>query len=353
MPTGAEAPRAGVPGTAGEYDAVQSRRRLLGWLLYGFGLSLLVALIVRTGPWRMLEALLESRWQPVALAILALAIGQTLRGIKWAYLIGQVQPGVDRPLVVGCYFTNILVSYWTPARSGEALAPLLLASRCGTPKRLGLAVILVDRMADVAFLAAALVGSALYLGSHAGSAEGSGTLRTSLYAAAAFAAVLGAAGVAVLRATRPGLAARQALEGDLPPEDGLFGRLTGLFWKLRAAIAQVVRPRRLGVLWILTMAAWLFDFANLYWMVNAVTPIRFVESSVAQSVAAGASLASFVPGGIGVATASYVVVADLLGADWQRVAAAGVLAVVLNQVTRFALALAAGAHWGRAAKRLR
>jgi uncharacterized protein (TIRG00374 family) len=350
MPPGAEAPRAGSPAAPGEYDAVQGWRRLLWWLLYGFGLSLLVALIVRTGPRRMLETLLESRWEHVALAILCLCIGQILRGVKWAYLIGQVQPGVDRPLVVGCYCTNILVSYWTPARSGEALAPLLLASRCGTPKRLGLAVILVDRVADVAFLAAALVASALYLGSHA---ERSGTLRTGLYTAATFAAMLGVAGLAVLFATRPGLAARQALEGDAPTGGGLFGRLTGLFWKLRAAVAQVVRPRRLAVLWILTVAAWLFDFANAYWMVNAVTRISFVESGVAQSVAAGASLASFVPGGIGVATASYVVVADLLGADWQRVAAAGVLGVVLNQVTRFALAVAAGAHWARAAKRVR
>jgi uncharacterized protein (TIRG00374 family) len=352
-PPGAEAPRAGIPGipgAPGEYGAVHGWRRILGWLLYGFGLSLLVALIVRTGPRRMVETLLDSRWEHVALAMAALCIGQTLRGAKWAYLIGQVQPGVDRSLVVGCYFTNVLVSYWTPARSGEALAPLLLASRCGTPKRLGLAVILVDRVADVAFLAAALVASALYLGAHA---ERSGTLRTGLYAAAAFAAVLGVVGLAILLATRPGLAARQAMAGDASRAGGgLFGRLTGIFWKLRAAVAQVVRPWRLVVLWALTVAAWLFDFANTYWMVNAVTRIGFVESAVAQSVASGAALASFVPGGLGVATASYVVVADLLGAEWQRVAAASVLAVVLNQVTRFVLAVAAGAHWARAAKRV-
>lgn len=350
MPLAADARRPQAPGTSAEYEAVRGWRRLAGWLLYAFGLGLLVALIVRTGPRQMLETLRDSRWELVALSVLALCAGQTWRGLKWAYLIGRVQPGVDRGLVVGCYFTNILVSYWTPARSGEALAPLLLAARCGTPKRLGLAAILVDRVADMAFLIAALVASAFYLGAHAEESLG---LRTGLYTAAVFAAVLGLAGLAVLLATRPGLAARQAEDWEQPASHGLFGRLTSLFWKLRLAIAQVVRPRRLAVLAAMTVAAWLCDFASTWWLANAVTRVPFVESAVAQSVASGATLASFVPGGIGVATASYVVVLNLLGIDWQRVAAASVLGVGLNQIARFGLALAAAAHWGRAAKRPR
>ncbi|HVS00544.1 MAG TPA: lysylphosphatidylglycerol synthase transmembrane domain-containing protein [Thermoanaerobaculia bacterium] len=325
-----------------EYAPVRGWRRTMGWILYTLGFGLLVALIVRTGPQRMWAALQESRWDLAALSVLAFCAGQACRGAKWAWLLRRIQPGVDPLLVVGCYFSNGFISYWTPARSGEALAPLLLASRCGTPKRLGLAVVLVDRVVDFAILVAAVAGAALYLGTHA---EGSSAaLRAGLFTGAALAAGAGFVFLAVLLATRSGLAARRGAQ----PAKGL----TGLFWKLREAIAQVVRPHRLGVLGLMSVAAWLCDFASTYWIVNAVTPIGFLDSAAAQSVANGAALASFVPGGLGVSTASYVVVADLLGAAWQKVATAGVLAVVLNQIARFLLALAAGAHWARAAKRM-
>jgi uncharacterized protein (TIRG00374 family) len=332
-----------------EYAPVRGWRRTMGWILYALGFGLLVALIVQTGPRRMLAALEESRWDFALLSVLAFCAGQACRGAKWAWLLRRVQPGVDRLLVVGCYFSNGFVSHWTPARSGEALAPLLLASRCGTPKRLGLAVVLVDRVVDFAILVAAIVGSALYLGARA---EGSAALRAGLFTGAALAAGAGFALFALLLATRPGLQARRGAVKDQPAR-GLFDRLTGLFWKLREAVSQVVRPHRLGVLGVMSIAAVLCDFASTYWIVNAVTPMGFLDSAAAQSVANGAALASFVPGGLGVSTASYVVVADLLGAAWQKVATAGVLAVVLNQVARFLLALAAGAHWARAAKESR
>lgn len=349
MPPRADIPHPLPPGELSrEYAPVRGWRRTMGWILYALGFGLLVALVARTGPRRMLAALQASRWDFVALSILAFCAGQACRGAKWAWLLGRIQPGVDRLLVVGCYVSNNFISYWTPARSGEALAPLLLASRCGTPKRLGLAVVLVDRVVDFAILVATVVGSALYLGARA---EGSAALRAGLFTGAALAAGAGFTLFALLLATRPRLSARLGAVGDQPVK-GLFDRLTGLFWKLREAIAQVVRPGRLAVHWVMSLAAWLCDFASAYWIVNAVTPIGFFDSAAAQSVANGAALASFVPGGLGVSTASYVVVADLLGAAWQKVATASVLAVVLNQIARFLLALAAGAHWARAAKRL-
>src|SRR5690606_22258944 len=116
---------------------------------------------------------------------------------------------------------------------------------------------------------------------------------------------------------------------------------------LRGALAEVAQPARLARAGAMTLAAWLLDFAATYWIVNAITPLSLVHSAVCQSLAAGAALVSFVPGGLGVATASFVGVADVLGADWQAVAAAGVLAVVLNQALRGGLALAALAHWAR------
>ena len=122
---------------------------------------LLAGLIIRVGPSRILETSLRANWSLVVTAAVVMASTQIVRATRWALLSSGEQSGHVR--VVACYFVNAFFSYLTPAKSGEAVAPLLLARHCNISLKKGLSIVAIDRLFDLAAFTTCVIVATAYL----------------------------------------------------------------------------------------------------------------------------------------------------------------------------------------------
>jgi len=289
-------------------------------------------LILRTGPGQILAALSNCYWPFLSAAAVLFAGGQIWRGAKWAYLLDGARPGTAHRVPIGCYLTNAFLSNVTPGRAGEAAGPLLLVSRCGTSKSLALAVVVVDRSLDLLALLTFMAVTSVYLGIRSDSEIG---FYLGLFAGTALIVFFLLARFLVLSPS--------AVDDDYGVSDSSKRsrfplRLISFLRQTRRMVTHVGRPERLKFVALMTVTAWLVDFLSYYLMINAFTPIRFLDNAACQTVAAGAALLSLVPGGLGVSTVSHVLVAQSLGYSWRGVAAGSVVNVFMTHSVRFVLA---------------
>lgn len=300
-------------------------------VLYGLGIVLLIVLMSRIGIARLAETLNRSRADYILGALVVYVLGQVSRGSRWSFWLRRAHPSASRKKVWACYALNAFISNLTPGRAGEAMAPALLRARCGVPIALGAGTVLIDRMLDVTVLCALLAGGAALLMFDPRSAEAL-QLWFSVGAGFMLAALLLAA-VLWNRARK------------WPEQRG--GEHDVTIWALRArelarstrdVATAIASPQRLAIGLAWTVGTWVLDLVALFLMINAVVSIDFVDNAVCQVAAASAALVSFVPGGIGVTTASYAAVAHQLGYDWHAVASGTMLNLIVTHSLRGVLA---------------
>jgi ubiquinone/menaquinone biosynthesis C-methylase UbiE/uncharacterized membrane protein YbhN (UPF0104 family) len=127
--------------------------------------GLLAAWWVRsTGGTTLVRGLLAARPGLVVLALAATASWLFARFIRWQFLLRRV--GVRLPIrsTLGTYIAA-LPGTATPAYVGEAIRGVFIKRRFGVPMRVSLAVLVLERLYDVAALALVTIVAALLAGS--------------------------------------------------------------------------------------------------------------------------------------------------------------------------------------------
>jgi uncharacterized protein (TIRG00374 family) len=304
--------------------------RPLRWLLLAVGVALLVLLIFKIGPQRMLTAWAAAPKGPVMLAAALFTATMLLRVVKWQVLLRGTTTPTGYANCAQAYFLNAFLANLTPARSGEMLAPVWLA-RHRVPLATGAAVLIVDRTIDLLAVLALFFLAAWNLSRLAPS--GAAEYRV---AGVVVAALVGLALVAFIFAlARLQFAAR--LAAKLP---GRLGeRLSSALTSLRTALIPFRNRNVLVAVGGITLAGWLLDMLATFTLVRAFLPqLTYLESATASMFACLAAILSFIPGGIGIGAAGYTGVLAVLGFDATLAGSAAVLWTIIAHAVRAALA---------------
>lgn len=141
-------------------------RRALTVLMPLVGLTIFVAIVLRTGPERIVGILrgidpVRLLWGPVIIAAIALA-----RGARWRLAIRSLAMdySLRRSTCVG--LIGFFASSVTPSKAGDAIRAVYLRADSGRPLGETLLTVFVDRLWDLGFILAAGVASTLVFSQH-------------------------------------------------------------------------------------------------------------------------------------------------------------------------------------------
>ena len=316
------------------------RRGVSGWAHAIAGLAISVGfgwLAIRGVSWHAVRVSLgEIRPGWLAAALLLLAVAVWMRAERWRALFarGRRPPrrAVFWSLNIGYLFNNLL-----PARAGEAARVVALRREAGVPAARGAASVLVERVFDIAALAALMLSAAPLLGS---SRAARATEWTSAALVVLAGLLLGAAGSARVRGRLAAAAGRVR-----------FGRGP----LARAAAAELGEGAR--ALRDPGMAARVAAWSIASWVVLAASYYAVLRSLGTPSPARAAVLALVVTNLVQVIPASAASLGVFEAAGRAAVAAYGAApaaavsaAVVLHAVNTIPLILLGAAGIVRAAR---
>lgn len=320
-------------------NAPSARTRRIGIGILGIAVSAIsiVVLVAVVDVGRTADTLARTDLRWVALTLLMVPAQIALRGARWALLLPRRTDGhrpspwqVVPPMLTG-YFANLVL----PARLGEPVRGYLVARReqLGLSRVLG--SILLERVMDLATLAAVAVAAALVVGAPLWMTQG-----TLVIAGVGLALVILLAASVLPRAAR-------ALARVVSRRAG--SRVGGRVGRLRGAVDVVVSfgegaggDGRAALLLavVLSTLTWAF-VAGTYWLLARSIGLE-ISWSGAMLVAAIATLGTAIPSApayIGTFEVAAVVAAGALGIGAEQALA---LALLAHAVTTVPFALAGG-----------
>lgn len=277
------------------------RRRAALWLAAGLLASVLIATTLFA--FGESQAMLETigRISPeVVLGCLALSlINYGTRALRWHLYTRGLELGVSLPRDTLYYVAGFSMTL-TPGKIGELLRLWFLRRGHGHGYDRTLALVAADRIADAsALVIIALVGIAL--------------LQASVAAIAPMAAITL---IAVFLAVRPRYLAAMVGWGY-----GIVGRKPRLFARLRVAVRQLARlgsPARLLAALLLSLAGWLAEALQVWWVVRTLGgAIDVWGAIVAFSVSMVVGSATMLPGGLGGTEIGMVALLTQRGVSWE------------------------------------
>ncbi len=308
----------------------------------------LFAYFFRRAPLDQVVAALAGVHLPSLVAAVACALlSYALRALRWGLILRPAGRAPTLPLL-GSTAAGFAVSTVLPARAGEVVRPLLLASRSRLPAAATLASIATERLLDLAsVLALFAVGVVLARHSLLASAL------PALGRAAGVAALALALGIGLVAAlVRKEATVVSLLTARLPGR--VRTRAARVLAHLVAGIVAVREPRTLAELLVSSFCVWMPVCWQLQWTGRA---FHLHFSLAATFVVLGVSvlgLAVPTPGGVGAfhAAVQFALTA-ILGIDLEIATAFALVhhAVCFFPITALGLAYlaASGASWRRAA----
>lgn len=285
------------------------REPRVAWILAALVLAASVAYIVATFQWGDALAILaraDAAWflGGGSAAILAY---WTLRALRWRLLLRGM--GAEAPFA-DLYLSSsvaLSLSVLTPLQSGEALKVELLQRQGHVRRMPGYSAFAIERVADLYVVAA--IGAVSIAGSDA----------SSLALATAVAVALPVAAFALLHRVR------------------LEGRAGELVGHLQEGVAHA---RTLAALLLLTAAGWLAVAFGWQASLRSIAIALDLRQALALlSIITLATIASFIPGGLGIAEAGTAAMLRRFGMD-DALAQAGALALRGFSLLVIALGLA-------------
>jgi len=290
------------------------------WLLHKYGLANVVHILQRV---RMV-------W--IAAGILVYYAGVLVRAVKWHWLIARVGHQVGFGGFLPMYCVISMAGTITPMRSGESLAPFLFRKYLHASIGGGFSVILLDRLFECVSLALLMSIAVIYV---LFSFNVSVLLARGLMLS--FAVLLIVIGLLfvllrqqmwttlILKGLKSLMEKRKAPAILLRVVQGLEREIHCFY----VAVAHLSHHRVFVFLILLTFLAWLFEIGAFYCIVRSVTDAPFLVIASSQAIAAGIALASFIPGGIGSGTISFVYLFSLAGYSGTTATAAALISPVV------------------------
>jgi len=303
----------------------RDRKQFLFLILMMVGMLLLLFVILSVKPQHILAALRSSRLSFIVGAIFIFLINLHLRSLRWYFWLYWKKFPIQWRRLIPCYLTNVLFNNFTPARSGEAIAPFLLENYCGLPRRYGFSLIILDRTIEaIIFLFIMIMVSQSLLNKNIALA-GSSVSNLLFIFCILLTAFLG--GIIFLLLKINDIV--NWLIGFGQKHTGKMGKIIkkiAQWTKSLAEAAQEIASKRTLLVCIgLTLLSWGLEFFYLFLLVNSIVHITFLHSLFCQSLAISAAFFSLIPGGIGIGAAGYLSSAILLGYPKASIGAAVVL----------------------------
>ncbi|MBI4282736.1 MAG: flippase-like domain-containing protein [Chloroflexi bacterium] len=305
------------------------------WLAIGVSVLFLALFLARIDLWETWEKLREANYVLLLPAILVYFGAVYFRTLRWQYLLSPMKDmAVTRlyPIVVVGYMANNLL----PVRLGEVVRAYYLGQKEKVSTVSTLATIVVERVSDglaLLFLAAVVSLFLPLFGLLQGLGERAGIPWVLLALAMSMPFLLIAAFMVVASYSPPWLETLvDKTAGVLPA--GIRSRVRGLVQLFIDGLAVLQSPRRLLVVFLLSLPVWLME-ALMYYIIAFSFGLDHVFSlmemaGVVLLVTSVANLAISVPaagGGIGTFEVAAAATLSLLGAEGST---AGAYTIVLH-----------------------
>ena len=154
---------AAMPSTTESVAAPRRRwpRILFGWVVA----ALFVALAFRrVSLVEVLGVLRAAHWAPIALALVALAAGFTVRIVRWWQMLRELEPSLPLRACVRPFLVSIAINNTLPLRVGDVVRAVGFRSALRSSPMAVVGTLLVERLLDVVVLLALLFAGLMALG---------------------------------------------------------------------------------------------------------------------------------------------------------------------------------------------
>ena len=311
---------AGLGAVTADQEATAPVTRTGRWQQHVFGLLVtticLVVIIRQVDVASVLEALATFQWAFLLPALLALALGYTLRIVRWAMMLRAAGATAAWHRCAAPFLGSIALNNVLPLRLGDVVRALVFPAALGVTRTLATGSLVVERLVDLMTLLAALAIGLALLGPAMELPAWLGSTGLSLAAAGGLALVTGLLFSGPLARW---LRARTASGGAQ--------RLAGLAADLLAAFAAMLRPSVLLKLLAASALVWIGEAGLFLFMLKGFgLGAGPAEAIVVMAVATLATLVPSSPGYVGPFHLAAYTAVSLLGGDAAMAASFALLA---------------------------
>ncbi len=275
--------------------------KVLQILVLLVGASLLAFLIRKTGLQQVVENLGKANFFYVFLGVVFYTVALLLRAYKWKILLETVDHrSITMRQFLPVYIFNSLIGHLTPARSGECMGPILFKKYFGSALGKGASVVIFDTMLELfVLIVGALFGFTYYVSHY----EIGGEIGQKIYYIVGVLLVFVAVTLLFLYQRQKVAKVFYVVESHYISRvrfSAVIGSIKEEYRNFLYALKKIKFGKVLAVLLPLTVGAWLFSIARLYFLLSAVAEYEVLHVVVTFFLVAAVSVLFFVPFGIGV-----------------------------------------------------
>ena len=293
-----------------------SKRKLyIGFVLLMIGLGILYYLIDRIGLSVIGESLARAKLVYLLCGILTALFSLCVRAYKWHIALSvSVNTRFRYFSTLLIYFSNFMLSYFTPLKSGELLAPFFFRRLTQLKYSKGFSIIVVDRFLELVTMLALVVGACLYLLS-----AGIGRADLNLQLGILLILLIGLIFLLIIASLHKYGGKIVAFVRKRRQLEWLYPVLEAFYLNLQ------LLKKRIPVLMLVTILAWLIDALTFYFIFNSIIDISYFKSAAIEFISTCAGVLTFIPGGIGVSELSTVWLLEKMGFSPVPATTAGIL----------------------------
>lgn len=271
-------------------------------ILFLIGLLLLFALVYQIGFYEIIRTMARAKLPIAFSGVFFYAVLIFVRSLKWFILVRVLKNEINYKQLLPLYLVNSLMGNLTPFKSGETATPFLFKKYLKIPVGQGFSIIILDRFFELIIFTIILVLAVFYI-LNQGIQDG---LILSVFRWV-FAPLFLLLAVLITMLVSKKITLKvvrffkilRFIEKEL---DSFYNALS-LFKDKKAY--QFIVP--------LTIMGWFLTILAYYLVFISVSPVSFINITVAQIIATAATFVSFVPGGVGIGEVSVVYILGLLG----------------------------------------
>lgn len=297
--------------------------------MLGVGIVIVFLLIFFIGVGNFLRNIQNAKLELIIGALFLFSIALLIRAWRWFILLRRSNQNITFRDVLPSYFITSMISSLTPAKVGEVAAPFIFRRNINTSVGHGFSVVFLNRVFDVSVLVVLVMVSMVYLLFFT-------SFSTPLFYVFVVSFVVLAVILIMLVAVFVSkntflklvhLFQRTFRWSKTLSDKAIFvlGEIDNFYHELGAAKEK----RTMFVLLILTVVGWLIELSAFYLSFSSVATAPFSIVIAIQATAAGLSVASLIPAGIGSGAVIFVYIISSMGYSTEGATAAAVLSKFL------------------------
>mgnify|MGYP001587780243 CR=1 FL=1 len=277
-----------------------SKSWIIKSILLAVGFFLLFSLVYRIGFSEVVSTVKKAKLSFALLGVLAYLVVIFFRSLRWFLLVKTIKDKISYKQFLPFYLANSLMGNLTPFKAGEATTPFLFKKYLKIPVGQGFSVIVLDRFLELITLTIISVLAIVFvLNRGIENVVILSVFRAMFIALFVVLAIL----ITVIVSKRTALKIigsfgfLRFVEKEL---DVFYDTLT-LFKKAYRFLIPLI------------LIGWFLEALAPYLVYKSIFPVFFFDVILAQMVTLGASLVTFIPGGVGIIEVSVFYILNLFG----------------------------------------